>query len=246
MTKQLIILGGGSSVIEGINKGLFDILQNKFTIGLNYSYRYIKSTFQMFVDWNFYEKEKKLLNKLPLIIGQKLKEIKNPLDNTFLLSSTCDYTRDLNSGVYKPTLCGLFSLSFAIWLLDIGEIFLLGFDNKAIKKNQSLTHWYQAREFKNIYTDRMEQINHRGINKVNWYNATQIENGKRISKVEHEYKVYKNESKVKIYNVSMESKIPTFEKIDYYEFFWKLDDQVYDQDILRNQVKEKIKLLVKK
>ena len=38
--KQIIIVGGGTSIKEGISKGLWSKLDNKYTFGLNYSYKY--------------------------------------------------------------------------------------------------------------------------------------------------------------------------------------------------------------
>ena len=35
---QLIILGGGTSIKEGIEKGLWDKIKNRFVIGTNYSF----------------------------------------------------------------------------------------------------------------------------------------------------------------------------------------------------------------
>ena len=254
---DLIILGGGSSVIEGIDNNLFEKIQNKYVIGLNYSYRYIKTTINMFIDWKFYESEQQGLNKLPLVIGQKLREIKNPSKNIHLLTANNKYQRNLEKGVYKSTLCGLFSLSFAIWLLDVGTIYLLGFDYGSGKdkssfgvpydKNKIITHWTQCREFKNIYTGKNEIIPHRGFGKVNWYEAKHtLENGKQITRAEHEFNVYANETKVKIYNVSLESKIPTFPKISYDEFFKKLNKKDFNQAILRYNTLEKLKTLESK
>ena len=70
MKKQLIILGGGTSVVEGINKDLFPKLENKFTIGLNYSHHFVDSTCWMYVDDTYYLNQVKYMEKLPLTIGR--------------------------------------------------------------------------------------------------------------------------------------------------------------------------------
>jgi hypothetical protein len=65
----------------------------------------------------------------------------------------------------------------------------------------------------------------------------------RISRAEHEFKVYQNEKKVSIYNVSLDSRINTFPEIGYDQFFEMLDNQIYDQDFLRKEVAEKAVML---
>ena len=54
--KQLIIIGGGTSIKEGIKKGLWKRLRGKWTIGINYAYRYFDSTMLCFCDSKFYRK----------------------------------------------------------------------------------------------------------------------------------------------------------------------------------------------
>ena len=201
--KQLIIIGGGTSITEGINKGLWGKLQNQFTFGLNYSYRFFKnSTCQLYVDNDFYAKEiKKGLEQHTLIIGKfhsSVAKIATP--NTIMLPSAFKHNRNIISGVYKSSLVGLFALTLGIYLLDVGEIFLLGYDyggRKIPNQTKQKTHFYQ----------NDGKIRHRGIGKVNYYLSK--------GRVNRDFVPYKDEKKVKIYNVSMISKIPTFHNISY-------------------------------
>ena len=128
--KQLVIIGGGSSIKEGISKGLWDKIKDHFVIGLNYSYRYFSHpTCQIYVDTDFYTKNVEELSQLPLVIGKKNQKLKSIIkENTILLPTTNNYKRNLSTGVYKGSLVGYFSLSIAIHILDEGEIFLLGYD----------------------------------------------------------------------------------------------------------------------
>ena len=48
--KQLIICGGGYSIKDGIQLGLWDKIQNKFTIGINFSFKWFNSTAIVFID----------------------------------------------------------------------------------------------------------------------------------------------------------------------------------------------------
>ena len=87
MKKQIVIIGGGASIREGISKGLWEKIKGKFVVGLNYSYRYFSDpTFQSFADNDFYDKNSIDLAKLALIIGNK-KRLQKQLLNTILLPS---------------------------------------------------------------------------------------------------------------------------------------------------------------
>ena len=248
MKRQIILLGGGYSIKEGIDKGLWTKIKDKFVIGTNYSYTHFKnSTIQCFVDNDFYNKNIKDLTELDLIIGNK-KPLKQKLNNTILLPSVAKYYRDIQHGIYKSSLVGLFSLSLAIYLSQPGdEIFILGHDygeyrnsnyekiatnrndlkNWTVKdkKNRALTHYYQEEN----------KIKHRGIAKISYYNQR--------GRAEKDYSCYKDIKDIKIYNVSLVSKIPEsiFPKISYDEFFKKLDNKCYSQDELRKEIKNKLK-----
>ncbi len=240
---QLVLIGGGTSVKEGISKGLWNKLNNRFTIGCNYSFNWFISTFQTYVDGNeqkdFYYKERNNMKDLPLIIGNKLKIPLLP--NTIGISGATTYHRDLLHGVYKVSLSGIYALSLAIWLLDIGEIFILGMDYGELRKKdfekfatspqelgeltvkdekgRAMTHWYQGK------------LEHRGIGQVSHFNSK--------GRVDKDYSIYEKEEKIKIYNVSLVSKIKQFEKISYDEFFKKLDNNKYDQTELRQWIRKK-------
>lgn len=241
--KQLFIIGGGVSLKEGISKGLWDKLQNHFVIGINYSYLYYPNpTIQTFADIKFYEEEskKRQFKKLSLIVGKRHK-IKI-LPNTIMLRTNSKYKRDLLEGVYKSSLTGLFALSLGIYLLDEGEIFLLGFDYRAKtqptilphtskpinlivkdKKGRPLTHFYQG------------EISHRGIGKTSYYNGK--------GRAEKDFKPFEKEKKIKIINVSLESRIDVFPKISYDTFFSMLGKDTYNQDIIRKCIKNKLEKL---
>jgi len=225
---QLIILGGGTSMKEGISKGLWDKLKDRFTLGINYSFHYFKSTLQTYVDLDFYSNEWDDLESLPLIVGKYHKLIEKEIrGKTIMLQiNPKTYVRDLSSGVYKSCLCGLFSLSLGINLLDKGEIFLLGYDHtnssngEKDKNGKLLTHFYQGK------------LNHRGIGKVNYY--------KNKGRADRDFGAYTGEKKIKIYNVSLDSKINTFPKISYDKFFSMLDTDTFDQSKLRDLIRKKL------
>jgi len=124
---ELIIIGGGASIKKGLSLGLHDTLRNRFTCGLNYGFNYFKDcTYHCFVDRDFYKKQKPNLSKLPLIIGKSGGY--NPMNNTIDLPTATRYFRNLSGGVYNANLTGVFALSLGIYLMDAGNIFLLGYD----------------------------------------------------------------------------------------------------------------------
>jgi len=222
---QLVIIGGGSSIQEGVSKDLWNKLKDKFVIGINYSYNYFKDpTILCYCDKKFYNDERKKIKNLPLVIGKEHGQL-HPEPNTIMLKTIASkYSRDLKNGVWKSSLTGIFALTLAIHLLDEGEIFLLGYDYSAIgksKRSESLTHFYQ------------EEIQHRGTGRTNYYDSS--------GRADKDFLPYKNEKKIKIYNVSMNSRINTFKKISYDQFFKMLDKKTYNQEELRKFIKEKLK-----
>lgn len=237
LPNKLVILGGGATVREGIEKGLFSILPHIFTAGLNFSYRYVNTTVNLGVDEAFANNNITDISNLPMYIGKDHVDLKARPYNCHWFVPCKDYYRDLLPGVYSSTLVGLFSLSLFINLLPKGsEIFLLGYDYGTIKdaegknildsKGRNLTHFYQG------------EIEHRGIGKINWYSATIMDRvtSKKISQAEKEFRNYVNEKDIKIVIVG-KSNIPFFEHITYDEFFQRIGKETYNQDEIRQELK---------
>ena len=140
---QLIIIGGGYSITEGVKYGLKSTLRGRFTCGINYSYRYFNTTFLACMNYtDFYNVNRKELAKLPLIVSCNRPHPSILEDNTILVKK-------------NYMLSGIFAINVGMRLLEEGEIFLLGYDYSAINNK---THFYQG------------EINHRGIGKDNYYN----------------------------------------------------------------------------
>lgn len=226
--KQIIIIGGGSSINEGVSKDLWKKLQGKVTFGLNYSYNYFESTAQFYVDKAFYMDELKKIKfkNLPLIIGKHHKHMK-VTDNTLMIPASAKYDPTLYEGCYKSSLCGIFALSVACYLKP-KEIFLLGYDyggSKEAEDKRIITHFYQG------------NIEHRGIGKVNYYNCR--------GRGDRDYQPFVNAGNKNILNVSVNSKINVFTKISYDEFFKRLENKCYSQEKLRENIRETLKRVVK-
>jgi len=227
--KQIIIIGGGNSIRSELNNGLWDKLKGKYTIGLNYSYKFFKSTVQMYVDHLFYTKELEELKKLPLIIGKEHQQLKKViLPNTIMLKTISKYNKDIKNGVYKSSLCGIFALTLATYFIKEGEIYLLGYDFSSKgkdKRNRALTHWYQSTE--------EGALQHRGIGKIGYY--------KSHRRGHNDFGCYRELQGIKIYTVGLESNLDEFEKIDYKMFYSKLNKEKLDQDKIREDCKKQLK-----
>jgi hypothetical protein len=204
---EIIIVGGGSSIKEGISLGLQDYLKDKFVIACNYAYKHFPHTLLCFTDRDFYKPHEvgietnpdiyEELKKEPLIVGinhNGVEEFKLP--NTILVKSSMEFKRITNpeiEGFYAPNyLCGIFAMSLACYLMNYkGILYLLGFD----WTKEGETHYYSK-----------EEINHRGIG---WANSYKVHNPDNI------FKPFEKIKDVKIFNVFLNSNINNFNKISY-------------------------------
>lgn len=239
-SKQIIIIGGGSSIKKGVQLGLWDKLKDCFVLGTNYSFRDYTPTALIACDNKFHsgqqtehtqtrEEWRKELAQLPLIIAPNKDEINNTkLPNTITIPYTVQTYCGLNSkekGFYSIFLTGLFSISIAIYLLqEKGTIILLGYD------------WSQR-----TYDQQQEQK----LIDTHYYNHT-LHPGIQKSKVYEEYPAndwfqpFLKATSVKIYNASIDSHITCFERINYPKLFSLLEPQSQSQDELRNYIKERL------
>ena len=266
--KRIIIIGSGASVRQGLwdteisEIPIWKTIKNEYTIGLNFSYKWFVPTVQMFVDYHFYMNLKKDLDLLPLIVGKEdphigiKKDDKGKLlceigKNLYLLPANKTEMVDgkkkkywgLNSwekGFYDPVLVGIFALTFAI-ACGFKEIYLLGFDCKDINKK---THFYQGDKEKTGYLKKEDRIKS-GIGftlnkKTNRYvYKTQVYD----TDINDKFRVFEEElNKIKIINVSPESKIDIFPKIDYEEFYEILKED--ERIILQSRAREEVRNLL--
>ena len=252
MQNRCAIIGSGESLTEGLNKGIQDLLKNEVTFTLNEEFRFFDSTITTFSDWTFYKCRYELLKNHPLIIGRWDAKIgtKNPetkelycekLPQLILLPSCSKYLGKnvWKKGFFTGVLTGLFTLSIAI-ALGFTEIFMLGVDSKEINGK---THHYQGLEGYGIFVD--ENGNPRsGIGKKgNTYNTGVFNKNVKIYNNDY-WNKYKDElNRIKIYNVSPESTIDTFPKINYDEFISIIKNQPsnVDQTTIRQEIRTYIK-----
>jgi hypothetical protein len=232
---EVIIIHGGDSLKSGISRDLQKRIQNRFVITINYSYSHFpNATFLTFMDRSFYcpslediskgyKNTYEDLKSLPLIIGTNADSVvlEKKLPNTYIVPF-CPFKLNkkdaLTKGFYSAPgggRTGVFALSLALFLTDYkGKIFCLGLDY-GLNKNSNNLHYYPKSE-----------ILHRGSDSTKFYDN---HSGDEIYKP---FLPFKNN----IYNVSPNSNLNLFKKIDYQEFFSKLGLFTYNQDFLRRDI----------
>jgi len=225
MINDIILIGGGLSIKDGLSLNLKEKIKNKCVFVINYAMFHFEHTALFFSDKNFYvplhakknpEKNPDIyedLKKEPLIIGKKLN---NGIEE-FLLPNT----HLIESKIESP-LTGIFALEIAC-RLEPKQIFILGYDfsRQPIPKDKSKYTGYA--DFNIHYYD---DIKHRGIGYTNFYDRHNPHNY---------FGVFKN-SKSKIYNVSQESLIEDFEKINYPNMFNLLSNEEVNQEEIRQKL----------
>ena len=211
---QLTIIGGGTSINEGVLTGLKRRLEGKFVCGINYAYKYFDTTFLTCLNYvDFYDINRQELKELPLIITCERPHPSIWEDNTLRVKNE------------SYPLSGVLALDIATRILGKGdEIYLLGYDygvRNEIKDAQgrSQTHFYQGNE------------EHRGIGSHSYYDRSK--NCNFFSQSTDNY--------VPIFNVSVDSNIKCFPKISYSEFYERLYEKEYDQTVLRHQIYRRLK-----
>lgn len=97
---RAIVIAGGASIRQDMwntpinNLPLWDVLKDEFTIGTNWTFKYVESTVLMYSDYQWFVTEKENLKDIPLILGKEdgyyhRKDSIQPGDNVILLKE-CD------------------------------------------------------------------------------------------------------------------------------------------------------------
>jgi len=214
--KEIIIIGGGKSIEEGISLGLQDKLKDKCVIATNYSYKHFPHSMLVCTDDKFYYPKNvsenpdiyEELKKEPLIITTANIPKEYLLPNTIIIKGTGKYSNDpIKRGFYTPILCGIIALHLAEYL-EPKNIFILGYDWDRRIGLPERDKKYNGHTDLDIHYYKKE-IPHRGLGYVGFY-----ENHNS-----NQYFKYFEQSKCKIYNVSLISNIENFSKISYLKMF---------------------------
>lgn len=231
---DIIIIGGGLSIQDGIKLGLKEKIKNKFVFACNYAYKHFPYTAMLFLDKDFYvpkyAKRKEVQDKypdiynelstLPLIISNNINNgISEFLHkNTFLIH----YRTPTGE---RPVQTGIFALALAEQL-KAKNIFLCGFDwtRQTIPEKKEN---YNPKSDLQIHYYPKKEINHNGFGFTGFYDRHNPDN----------YFKFYGYKDSKIYNVSLESNIQNFEKIDYSTMFDLLNKEQINQEELRIKIK---------
>lgn len=216
--KSVILIGGGASITEGIEKGLWEQIKDQTVWSINFAFMvmpYIPAR-EIWVDRSFFKNNMTALNELANKDVEMVAKEDN-LNKGLLKITTYPVTRAPieyygKEGIKKHKIyygeqgfCGTFALHLAICEgYDI--IYLLGFDfgvpTEKIKNN--FTHFYQNKL--NIVSS--------GVSRPEVYlKYNKIHEGVK------NYDIFTQEKDVKIWNVSIDSNINSFDKISWEEFF---------------------------
>lgn len=215
--KSCILLGGGRSLLEGVEKDIFNKIRDKDIWSLNFAYKTFafSPSRQLWVDISFFN-----TNIVPLTdmarkgVGMYTRQ---HMKYSFIKeihqyqvtrkANEYDGTEALKTGrifIGRDGMVGMFALSLAI-AEGYKEIFLCGYDYGTPSPNDSKTHYYQ---------DKLMVISS-GVGRPEIYWR---DDGK-IKDTIVDYEVYTRHNDIKIWNVSLRSNITYFERISYDNFF---------------------------
>lgn len=223
MKESVILIGGGYSLNTGLEKNLWNKIKTLNCWSLNYAFMtmpFLPSK-ELWVDINFFKNntlELQKLQKQGVILVTKPHNHYAAFRNPRIITEY-NTTREkekyqgkegiTNNLIYtgRMGLVGFFALSLAI-AEKYKEIFLCGFDfgNNGLRDKN--THYYQSK-LKIIST---------GVGRPEVYRLPD----NRIKREVDDFKIFSQEKDIKIWNVSPESNIPFFEKINYDNFFDKI------------------------
>ena len=264
---RAIIIGGGASIREqmwslSINKlPIWKNIKDEFTIGTNFSFEFFNSTVLMYSDYHFYGANQKKLKNIPLILGKddgayhRKNGIK--IDNNVMFLKECETKKykkwgankaglhpfywgkeAWTRGFFSSQLIGIKALNLAI-ALNCKDIYLLGFDATDINGH---THFYDNTDI-GKYTWETNKYNGTGKNERGKYRTGNYNKIEELNKFWFQPFEQELKNGIKIYNVSLQSKIDTFPKISYKEFYNKLQYNKIkvNHEEIRNKIRKRLK-----
>jgi len=221
--KTVILVGGGRSLREQWENGIYEKIRGYEVWSLNFAWKtmpYLPSR-QLFVDKSFYKNNLDDIQKLheqgvPLtakwhtqyaFLGNFIEQYK--IHNDREKYSGREALKTENKFLYTGLmgLCGTFAISYAI-ARGYEKIYLLGYDFGTPTAGDRVTHYYQE-EIPDL------KIKSKGAGRTTVYRE---KDGKLKDKVK-DYQVFLQVKDVEIINVSPLSNITYFKKITYEQFY---------------------------
>jgi hypothetical protein len=205
--KDIILVGGGSSISEGLSLDLWKHIQDKEVWSINFAFLTMPfiPTREIWVDLSFFKNNMEALQNLQKqgVKCYAKKHMKYAGIPEITLYETSRDPKEMHNKTYigRMGLSGFFALHLAVKETP-DRIFLLGYD---FGSNTNKTHYYQ---------DQLK-VESSGVGKPELYR-----NGTSIKDEVKDFENFTNQDiKTKIYNVSPDSAISCFPKIDYLTFF---------------------------
>lgn len=241
--KKVIIIAGGFSVLEGINKGLWQkLIENYFSNentevwSLNFSYKFMPflPDRQVWIDRDFFENNIEdilILKKNNVFLSTR---INNKIRRLYFISDSITRrkleeefkdieqfkTRCLLKKAHKENVIfsgrqGLVGIASTSLAIQKGfkEIFWLGMDYGTQSINNKKTHWYQGLKVSHLFN---EEIKSHGVGVPAHYRSEKTD---KVNYMIEDFDLFLQYQDVKIWNVSLISNIQPFEKITYEKFF---------------------------
>lgn len=223
--EQVVIIGGGYSVNEGIQKGLWSKLEGKEVWSLNSVYKIMPylPTRQLWVDIDFWNHEIDNMQNLFLkgveLITKDYHRIAG-LKAQITQYGTCRDLKDwkgqesLDSNMVftgRMGLVGAFALGVAI-LRKYKKIYLLGYDFGSQSLDIHNTHFYQ---------NRIAELNIMSLGAAR-PEVYRLPDGSLREEIV-DWQAYESGFGSQISNVSLISNLPYFPKISYEQFFEELE-----------------------
>ncbi len=200
----VIVIGGGSSVKEGLELGLWEQIKGQDIIACNDTILHIPYPPKYAVWLDRTERQKDVIAKALatdcIRITQQYHDERddNKTIRFFVCKNKDHFERGLERGILfagKRLFTGIFSMSLALYL-GYETIYLLGFDWNTNEKGE--TEWYK------------------GVAPIGNF----LKKKGKVREDVNEHDVFKG--KADIYNVSTISMIPSFPKINYKQFFQQI------------------------
>lgn len=211
--KSVIIIGGGPSVKEGIELGLWEQIKGKEVWSLNYAYKTMPHlpAREIWMDKRFFKDNRDDLERLS---NQGVQLHARFFDLYVALPiKTYEITRDekeFDKAFYVSTLGQVGPLALSIAIKEGYDIiYLLGYDFGTTSPTDKFTHYYQD----------THKVISSGIGVPEIY---LLPSGKPVGKIKS-FKIF-SERHHNILNVSLKSNLPYFPKISWEEFFNKINE----------------------
>ena len=209
--KEVIIIGGGASIEEGIKTDLWEKIRGKEVWSLNFAFRAMPylPTRELWVDTTFYRNniaDLERIHKLGVACHTRKNDRYNGIPDIIQHETTRNIQeKDKKIYLCPMGLCGMFALGVAVQE-KYEQIYLLGYDFGTNSLGNTHTHFYQ---------DTKMDYQSSGVGRPSVY----LQSNNHPKRDANEFGLYAERGG--IWNVSVNSHIIAYPRISYEEFYGK-------------------------